>query len=41
MAAVWRLCGLLHKRHDVAGWVMWPVGVLALVVALRGPVPAT
>jgi hypothetical protein len=41
MAAVWRLCGVLHKRHYVDGWVMWPVRVFPLAGVPRGPVPAT
>ena len=28
-------------RHYVDGWVMWPVGVFALVGAAMGPIPAT
>jgi hypothetical protein len=41
IALVCRLWRILHKRHYVDGWVMWPGGVFLLVTGVLGLVAAT
>ena len=41
IAAVCRLWRILHKRHYVDGWVMWPPGVFPLLMGVLGLVAVT
>jgi len=41
MAQLCRLWRILHNRHYVDGWVMWPAGVFSLLGLSLALVPAT
>jgi hypothetical protein len=41
LAVVCRLWRILHKRHYVDGWVMWPPVVFPLLMRVLGLVAAT